>query len=305
MADAAHLAMRVRSSAVHATDDWGHHRRSAAEKPLLEAGHERDLLERARQGDRAAVNELVESHMRLVVQIASRYGRGDLSAHDLIAEGVLGLLEAIVRFDMSRDTRFAGYAAWWVRAFVHRHAAQNRRIVGMPGSRAARVVESKLRSTERRLTQSLGRVPQRAEVAEALHVTERDLELVTEAWHARDVAITRDERGVWMEPRDQSEGPEEAFGAAESRAVWAASLRDAIEALNERERALVREHLYAEEKRSLADVGRRLGISRQRAAQILEDARQKLRARLSGVVEAMTPLTFESAGLHGQLGSHS
>ena len=135
--------------------DWGRYRHTAREKPLLEAKQERKLLERARAGDRGAVSELADSHMRLVVQVAARYARDGLSAHDLVAEGTLGLLEAIGRFDLSRDTRFAAYAAWWVRACVRQHALQNRRIVGMPNSRGARIVSARLRSTERRLTQSL------------------------------------------------------------------------------------------------------------------------------------------------------
>jgi RNA polymerase sigma factor (sigma-70 family) len=273
---------------VSANDDWRRYRRNAASKALLEPAHERSLIERAQAGDRSAVTELVDSHMRLVIQISARYARAELSAHDLTAEGVLGLLEAITRFDTRRETRFGGYAAWWVRAYVHRHAADNRRIIGMPSSRAARLIESKLRGTESRLTQTLGRAPSRLEVAEALDVAEHDVDLVMEALYARDLAIVRDPQEQHsVELADPDGDPEEALAAAELEAVRLRSLNRALAALDEREQTLVRQHLYTDDKQTLAEVGRGLGISRQRAAQILEGARQKLRSNLAWMTESM------------------
>ncbi len=263
--------------------DWGRYRQSASEKPLLDASRERALLERAKRGDRQAMSELVDSHQRLVVQIASRYSREGLSAHDLMAEGMLGLLEATLRFDLARESRFASYATWWVRAYVRRHALQNRRIVGMPNSRGARIAASRIRSTERGLTQALGRPPSRSEIAQALEVSEQDVELVLQALSARDTLLFQGEADATFELPDASMGPEEALADAELRAERACFVHEAFEDLSGREQAVVRGHLYSEDSRSLAEIGRGLGVSRQRAGQILAGAREKLRARLARV----------------------
>lgn len=268
---------------MHDTDvDWGRYRHKAREKPLLSADVERALLARAQKDDQRAVSELVESHMRLVVQVASRYAREGLSAHDLVSEGVLGLMEAVRRFDMAHDARFASYAAWWVRACVRRYALANRRIVGGPSTRGARIARARLRQTERLLTQRLGARPTRAEIAEHLGVAEHDVELVEVALSSRDVSLTAEEAGTLDLP-DDTGSPEHMVAEAEHQAACEQSIRCALTGLSERERAVVKEQFFEEDGKSLADLGRALGVSRQRAGQILAGARDKLRARLEAV----------------------
>lgn len=262
--------------------EWTRYRMAAKNRPLLPAGAERTLLEQARAGCPKATRALVESHMRLVVQTASGYARDGLSVHDLMAEGTLGLMEAIRRFDLTRDSRFASYATWWVRACIRRHALCNRRIVGMPDSRGARLARARLRGTERRLTQELGRKPSYRELASALGVSEDDVVLVDTALSSRDVPILLGEVDTF-EPRCDSFDPEQAVAEAEAHEKRTRTVQSALDALSERERALVCDHLYREDAKSLAELGRMLGVSRQRAGQILEGARQKLRAELQQV----------------------
>lgn len=220
--------------------------------------------------------------MRLVVQIASRYARDGLGTHDLVSEGVLGLMEAVRRFDLARETRFASYAGWWVRACVRRYALANRRIVGVPSTRGARIARARLRGTERTLTQRLGRRPTLAELAEALGVSEHDVELVDVALSSRDVSLAPHDHAS-IEFPDDTLGPEQAFAEAEHQRVCERSVERALTALSDRERALVREQFFEEDGKSLADLGRALGVSRQRAGQILAVARDKLRAQLVAV----------------------
>ncbi len=271
---------------MHDTDvDWGRYRHKAREKPLLSAELERSLLERAQVGDQRAVHALVESHMRLVVQVASRYAREGLSAHDLVSEGVLGLMEAVRRFDLAHEARFASYSAWWVRACVRRYALANRRIVGGPSTRGARIARARLRQTERMLGQQLGRKPTRAELAETLGVSEHDVELVELSLSSRDVSLTAEDASGsgTVELSDETASPEQAVAEAEHQAACAGSIKSAMTSLSDRERAVVQEQFFCEDGKSLADVGRALGVSRQRAGQILAGARDKLRARLSAV----------------------
>lgn len=262
--------------------EWGRYRCLAKQKPLLDAEHERELLNRAKKGEKRATAELVESHMRLVVQVAGAYAREGLSVHDLVGEGVVGLMEAMRRFDLSRDIRFASYASWWIRACVRAHALANRRIVGMPDTRGARMARSHLRESERRLAQRLGRRPSRAELAQELGVSEHDVELVDAALSSHDVPLAN--VGSSFEPCDDAEGPEQTFARAEADALRRASLARALATLNTRERDVVSAQLRAEDDRSLSDIGRELGVSRQRAGQILAGAREKLRVELQYAV---------------------
>jgi RNA polymerase sigma-32 factor len=258
--------------------EWAEYRHAARTKPLLAAHEERTMLELAKAGNRCATAALVESHMRLVVQVASSYARDGLSVHDLVSEGMLGLMEAIHRFDLTRDARFATYASWWVRACVRQHALANRRIVSMPDSRGARVARARLRKVERGLAQSLGRTPTHAELARELGVSEREVEAVDVALSGRDQSI-----GLDAEPLDEAQGPEQTLAARELSALRHVEVKRALEQLSERERRVVCEHICAEDEHSLAHLGRTLGVSRQRAGQILRGAEEKLRAELSTV----------------------
>lgn len=261
---------------LHSGDDWGRQRRIAQTAPMLTQESERELLLRAQRGDRRAVDALVASHMRLVVSVASRHAKGSLSPHDLVAEGAVGLLEAIRRYDYARDTRFASYAVFWVRAWVSRYALANRRIVGAPSTRAARKARAQLRRTERALVCELGRAPSRAELAQALQIDEQDVQAVDAAG---DVSLGQEGAA---EPADPQPLPETMFADEELRALRRRSVAQALEQLSEREHSIVHQHM-AEEPRSLAELARELGVSRQRTGQIMANARVKLRGPLEQV----------------------
>jgi RNA polymerase sigma-32 factor len=263
--------------------EWGYYRHLAKNKPLLDATLERDLLAKAQAGDRSAARTIVESHLRLVVQVASSYARDGLSVHDLIGEGMLGLLEAMQRFELSKNVRFASYAAFWVRAAVRQHAFANRRIVGMPSTRGARVARARMGAAERGLTQELGRRPSRAELAQALGVSEHDVELVSASLAGQDIRITLEGDTSSYEPHDEAQGPEQALAEAEGEALRKVQVTRALSTLSAREREVVCEHWYSDDTQSLAKLGRSFGVSRQRAGQILAGAREKLRAELSCV----------------------
>lgn len=263
------------------TEDWSRYRRSAQAAPLLAAERERDLLARAQRWDKAAVDELIACHMRLVVEIAARHARRGLSAHDLIAEGVVGLMEAVKRYDLSHDTRFSSYAVWWVRACIRQYALANRRIVGMPATRGARRAQARLREAERAMQQSLGREPTRDELARSIGVQEGDIEAVDAALSAWDVSLSQ--REPYTQPSSLESSPEMLVAEAEERRLRSHSVENGLRGLTQRERRLVCEQYCEDDGLSLSDLGRELGVSRQRAGQILAVAREKLRVSLSQV----------------------
>lgn len=132
--------------------------------PLLTATEEVDLAARARQGDPRARQRMVEANIRLVMSIARRYTCKSLSFEDLVQEGVIGLLEAVNKFDAGRGNRFSTYATYWIRQAIVRAIEKQDRMIRLPvyGCDAAR----KLDRSQRSLTEQLGRTPSSEELSQ-------------------------------------------------------------------------------------------------------------------------------------------
>ncbi|HEX6243513.1 MAG TPA: sigma-70 family RNA polymerase sigma factor [Polyangiales bacterium] len=256
---------------------WQRLKRQAEQSPVLEADDEQLLLQAARAGDGWATQQLVHSHMRLVIKISVRYARAGLAPEDLVGEGVVGLIEALSRFDLSRGVRFGGYAAWWVRARVSHFALAQRRAVGIPSTRNARVVIRFLARAERSLTQRLARPPTQDELAHEIGVPADELAQVQAALHSHDLPLD-------LPLSEDVESPEQQVMEREHEQEQHALVQEALGRLSSRERALVHEHYLQEEGgRSLGALGREYGVSRQRLGQVLSNARQKLKAQLERV----------------------
>lgn len=247
--------------------------------PLLDAARERELLTLALGGSPSATRELVQSHMRLVVKIASRYQRPGLALEDLISEGVLGLMESLRRFDLERGVRFSVYASWWIRARVSQYALANRRAVGMPSTRNARAVLRELRRAERKLSQRLARAPSHDELAHELGVSAQDVAQVRAALGMPDLSVDATTEGS-LQLADEADSPESLIAEREACSVQRAQVHEALGALSARERTLVHAQYLDESARSLAELGRDYGVSRQRLGQVLSNAREKLKLEL-------------------------
>lgn len=255
-------------------------RRAAKNAPMLDAATEIGLIAGLRKGSQRALRDLMAAHLRLVLATARRYSGNGMSLEDLVAEGNLGLVEAAQRFDPARGTRFGTYAAWWVRAFVRRYALANRRIVPAPSTRNARKLISSLRSTQRTLTQEMGRPPTRDEVAQALGVSADDVGMMESVLGGRDLFVGPSEDGTVVELEDYRPSPEQHTEEQELEALRASTVARALEKLTEREREIVRRRYLEEDGVTLAVLGDDLGLSRERVRQIEKRAQHKLRAAL-------------------------
>ncbi|MBX3269394.1 MAG: sigma-70 family RNA polymerase sigma factor [Sandaracinaceae bacterium] len=258
--------------------------RHAAQTPLLTADRELELLARVRERDDPdAMAALVGTHLRLAIDVASRYAGRAAPMEDLIAEGALGLCEAARRFDPAHGARFATYATWWVRAYIRTYALKNRRLVALPSTRAGRKVLGGAARAEAGLTARLGRAPSLAELAAALGVEVEDVELVRGALGARDVSIEVHADAPAFPLPSPSPTPEEAVASAQADAQAQLAVERALGTLDRREREIVRRRYLDDEAQTLRTIGRDLGLSRERVRQIELRARDKMRRELDRV----------------------
>jgi RNA polymerase sigma-32 factor len=245
--------------------------------PMLEEAEELRLARAAQAGSEPAFTALVNAHLRLVAKIAHESTRYGLPLEDLVSEGMLGLVEATRRFDPERGVRLAGYAAWWIRAYVRRYTIQNRRIVRPPSTRRGRRVLSNLRKVQHALSGTGGESATVEQVAEALQVSVADVHEVDGALSGRDVALLSEVNGRTFEVADASPSPEDLVAEAEHRMREREAVARALRALDPREKKILEHRYLGDATVSLSRIGDKLGLSRERIRQLEHQAQIKVR----------------------------
>jgi RNA polymerase nonessential primary-like sigma factor len=240
---------------------------------LLGAREEWALAERIQAGDVDARRRLIEANLRLVVSVARPYvGRG-VPLMDLIAEGNLGLIRAVAKFDPARRLRFSTSAVWWIREAVQSAVMNHGRTVRLP-VHVLRELAQVLRA-ERELTARHGAAPSLDQIADVVGKSVQDVaELfrVSERVDSLD-ALDAGERALIGSIQEGDDS------TTEPAALGSGRLAELIGSLNERQRLVLQRRfgLDGTPVQSLADIGRDLGISRERARQIQEEALKRLR----------------------------
>jgi RNA polymerase primary sigma factor len=247
--------------------------------PLLTAAEEVKLAKRIEQGDTAARDRMINSNLRLVVSIAKQYRRSQagtgLTLLDLIQEGVLGLMRAVEKFDWRRGFKFSTYATWWIRQAVQRGIANKSREIRLPVHIADH--ERRIARAEGRLRASGGEQPSDEEVARAAGLTPEKVREVREA--ARIVSSLDQPAGEGGQASlgdflagDHGDGFEDVEISLGNEA-----LRDALAELPELQQEILRLRYGLDgEPMSLAEIGRRLGVTRERVRQIEAEALSRL-----------------------------
>lgn len=261
--------------------------RNSMNEPLLERGHELDLARRWRdKGDEKALHELVSSYMRLVVAMASKFRNYGLPLGDLIQEGNIGLMQAANRFEPEREVRFSTYATWWIRSAMQDYVLRNWSIV-RTGTTAAqkslffnlRRLRAKIESANEK--EGLG-VEGRKKIATELAVSVKDVEEMEGRLGGSDQSLNarigEDGEEEWQSfLADERPNPEEVvigMRDAQTRSQW---LEDALNELSDREQTIIRERHLGQQAVTLEDLGRTLGVSKERVRQLEQRAMTKLR----------------------------
>lgn len=265
--------------------------RKAMTTPILERELEHDLAVAWRdKGDEKALHQLVRAYGRLVVAMASKFRHYGLPLGDLIQEGNVGLMQAAARFEPEREVRFSTYASWWIRSTIQDYVLRNWSIVRTGSTSAHKSLFFNLRRLRSKIANATGEMDlteqSREQIAKELGVSVKDVEVMEQRLSAHDqslnVMISDDSDDDWQGFLvDDRPTPEQVvIGArdAKSRSAW---LNSALGQLTDRERTIIEVRRLSDDGATLEDLGKTLGISKERVRQLESRALSKLKASLT------------------------
>lgn len=259
------------------TDPVRQYLRDIGKVPLLTAAQEIDLAKRAENSEKRAKDQLINANLRLVVSIAKKYvGRG-MSLLDLIEEGNIGLMRAVEKYDWRRGYKFSTYATWWIRQAITRAIADQARTIRIP----VHMVETinRFNRTQRRMMQELGREPTPEEVAEVLgmdptkareivKVSQEPTSLATPVGDEDDSQLGDFIEAPGLRPDEQA-----------TRELLKDQLDEVLDTLSPREKRVLQLRFGLDDgkQRTLEEVGKEFGVTRERIRQIEAKAVRKLK----------------------------
>ncbi len=268
--------------------------RTAMRAEMLDAETERALAYAWRdERDEAALHRLINAYMRLAISMASKFRRYGAPMNDLIQEAGLGLMKAADKFDPDRGVRFSTYAVWWIKASIQEYVMRNWSMVRTGSTSSQKSLFFNMRRVQARIEreamskgEELDGYQLREMIAHEVGVPLRDVEMMQGRLAGSDFSLnatqsSEDEGRQWLDTIED-EGPQadELVEQDHDRAALRTWLTQAMGALNERERFIVRERKLREVPRTLESLGNELSLSKERVRQLEAAAFQKMRKHL-------------------------
>jgi RNA polymerase primary sigma factor len=246
--------------------------------PLLTPEEEKELSKRVKEGDEEARKKMIRANLRLVVSIAKRYAYLGVPLLDLIEEGNVGLMKAVEKFNARRGYRFSTYAAWWIKQAISRSIFDQAKTIRVPVYMNEQI--AKYKKVREKLSHKLKRIPTSAEIARSMHIPVKKVEQIN-MWMRKasslEAPVGKEREGEMI---DLIEDETAVSPDAElSRFMSRERLENLLEIMEPREKEILdlRFGLADGATHTLAEVAKRLNLSRERIRQIEERALKKLR----------------------------
>jgi RNA polymerase primary sigma factor len=250
--------------------------------PLLTVEQEVDLAAKIKKGDKAARSLMIRSNLRLVVKIAHDYANLGLPLLDLISEGNIGLMKAVERFDPAKGGKLSTYAAWWIKQSIKRALANQSKTIRLPVHLVDKI--SKMRRVAMQMSEELGREPTDEELAEEVGLAAgkvSQLKIVPIRPASLDAPISDEDSTEFGEIVGDLEAltPFEQLRDQDLRE----ELGDLVDVLDDREKRIIysRFGLDGGKGKTLEEVGKKFGVTRERIRQLQNIALKKLRRALN------------------------
>jgi RNA polymerase primary sigma factor len=256
--------------------------REIGQIPLLTPQEEIDLAARIKKGDREAETLMIKANLRLVVKIARDYANLGLPSFDLISEGNIGLMKAVERFDPAMGGKLSTYAAWWIKQSIKRALANQSKTIRLPAYLVDKI--SKIRRASLQMSDELGREPTDDELAQEIGISRSkvsQLKTVSIRPASLDAPISHDDSTELGETVGD-EGAQTPFELLRDKDLRD-EVSDLFEVLDDRERTIIvqRFGLDGAKPKTLEEVGKKFGVTRERIRQLQNIALAKLRRALS------------------------
>jgi len=256
-----------------------------ADIPTLSREEERVLIKKAQSGDEEAMNKLIESNLKFVVKVASKFQGKGLSLSELISEGNMGLIKAIKRFDLSKNTKLITYAVWWIQQSIQYAIYEKNRLIRIPAKTITTI--SKIEDAKQKHRAKSGDEATAEEIADKVHVKEeKALELMNtttdivplENMYGETDALSRMAAKKVSQPsyREEMGDPKKIY----YRKKLHDKINKKIKALNPRDARIIQEYFgFGEDDKgkNFAQIARELGLSRERVRQIFKQIIEELR----------------------------
>src|SRR5215469_2335249 len=243
--------------------------REIGQVPLLTPQEEIDLAARIKKGDREAQALMIKANLRLVVKIAHDYVNLGLPLLDLVSEGNIGLMKAVERFDPAKGAKLSTYAAWWIKQSIKRVLANHSKTIRLPVHMVDKI--SKMRRVLLQMSEELGREPTDEELAEEIGISSRkvsELKAASIRPSSLDAPIT-DDNSMEFGETVEDENAQTPFKLLSDKNLRD-QVNDLLEVLDHRERRIILQRFALEGGRpkTLEEVGKKFGVTRERIRQV-------------------------------------